>query len=68
MRRSVQTAAGILQKAGLISYTRGRMTILDAEGLLEGSCECLELMEREMDRIFDRPWREMARREDRKKG
>jgi hypothetical protein len=45
----------------------GRMTVLDAEGLLEGSCECLELMEREMDRIFDRPWRDLFRREDKKK-
>ena len=63
-RPTVSTTAGILQKAGLITYTRGRMTVLDAQGLLEGSCECLELMEREMDRIFDRPWREAARRED----
>jgi CRP-like cAMP-binding protein len=66
-RPTVSTTAGILQKAGLITYTRGRMTVLDPEGLLAGSCECLELMEREMDRIFDKPWRKMARREDKNK-
>jgi CRP-like cAMP-binding protein len=67
-RPTVSTAANILMKAGLITYTRGRMTVLDPEGLAEGACSCYELMEREMDRIFDVPWRELARREDRKKG
>ncbi len=43
------------------------MIVLDPEGLVEGACQCYELMEREMDRIFDVPWREKARREDRKK-
>lgn len=66
-RPTVSTTASILQKAGLITYTRGRMTVLDPEGLVAGACACYELMEREMDRIFDVPWRELARREDRKK-
>lgn len=66
-RPTVSTTASILQKAGLITYTRGRMTVLDPEGLVEGACACYELMEREMDRIFDVPWRELARKEDRKK-
>jgi DNA-binding transcriptional regulator YhcF (GntR family) len=66
-RPTVSTTANMLQKAGLITYTRGRMTVLDPEGLVEGACPCYELMEREMDRIFDVPWRELARREDRKK-
>jgi len=65
-RPTVSTTASILQKAGLITYTRGQMTILDPEGLVAGACECLELMERQMDRIFDAPWRELARREDQK--
>jgi CRP-like cAMP-binding protein len=67
-RPTVSTTANILQKAGLITYIRGRMTVLDPEGPVAGACECYELMEREMDRIFDAPWRELARREDRKKG
>lgn len=39
-RATVTVAAGILQKAGLIRYTRGKMTILDRERLEEASCEC----------------------------
>jgi CRP-like cAMP-binding protein len=66
-RPTISTAANMLQQAGFVTYTRGRMTVLDPEGLVEGACQCYELMEREMDRIFDAPWREMARREDRKK-
>ena len=39
-RATVTVAAGILQKAGLIRYTRGKMTILDRAKLEEASCEC----------------------------
>ena len=63
-RPTVSIAANMLQKAGLIAYTRGRMRVLDARGLAEGSCECYESMQREFDRIFDRPWRDLAREED----
>jgi hypothetical protein len=42
------------------------MKVLDAEGLVEGCCSCYKLMEREMDRIYEAPWRELARREDQK--
>ena len=59
-RPTVSTTAHMLQQAGLISYTRGQMKILDPEGLVDGSCECYEIMEREMDRVFDRPWRGLA--------
>jgi len=59
-RPTVSTTANILQKAGLITYTRGQMKILDPEGLVEGACGCYELMEREMDRIYDVPWRSLA--------
>jgi Mn-dependent DtxR family transcriptional regulator len=63
-RPSVSIAANILQKAGLISYSRGRMQILDPDGLAEGACECYELMEVQMNRIFGRPWRELAQELD----
>lgn len=63
-RPTVSTAANILQKAGLISYSRGRIKILDSEGLAEGACECYEIMEAQFDKIFDRPWRAFAREED----
>ena len=52
-RPTVSTAANMLQKAGLITYTRGQMKILDAEGLAAGACECLALMETQFARIFD---------------
>lgn len=39
-RPTVTLAAGALQKAGLIRYRRGRMEIVDREGLEKVSCEC----------------------------
>jgi CRP-like cAMP-binding protein len=39
-RTSVTDVAGIYQKAGLISYSRGKITILSAAGLLKEACEC----------------------------
>ena len=66
-RPTVSTTAFMLQQAGLIAYTRGQMKILDPEGLVAGACSCYELMEREMDRIYEVPWRELASREDAKR-
>jgi CRP-like cAMP-binding protein len=63
-RPTVSIAAGMLQKAGLVSYSRGRINILDPKGLRDGACECLELMEAQFDRIFERPWRELVERGD----
>jgi CRP-like cAMP-binding protein len=39
-RPSVTVVAGVLQKAGLIAYTRGRILVLDRERLEAVSCEC----------------------------
>lgn len=39
-RSSVTVAASILQRAGLIDYTRGQLSIVDRKGLEEASCEC----------------------------
>lgn len=39
-RPTVSVAAGVLQRAGLISYRHGRITILDRPGLEAASCEC----------------------------
>lgn len=41
-RPSVSVAAGMLQQAGLIRYTRGIMEILDRDALLAASCPCYE--------------------------
>ena len=54
-RPTVSTAANMLQQAGLISYSRGQMRIIDPEGLRAGSCECLGLIEKQFDGIFDYP-------------
>jgi len=59
-RPTVSTTANMLQKAGLITYSRGQMKILDPQGLEAGSCECLELMERQFDRIFNHTWRKSS--------
>jgi hypothetical protein len=39
-RSTVTLSAGLLQAAGLIRYHRGRVTILDRDGLEKVSCEC----------------------------
>jgi CRP-like cAMP-binding protein len=40
-RTSVTTVAGTLQEAGMIKYTRGKIEIIDVEGLRDGACEVL---------------------------
>ncbi|HEX8246547.1 MAG TPA: hypothetical protein VF599_00055 [Pyrinomonadaceae bacterium] len=40
------------------------MKILDAKGLADGACECLEIMEAQFDKVFDQPWRELVAQED----
>ncbi len=53
-RESVTVAAGRLQDAGLIHYCRGRISILDREGLEANVCECYRIVEDEFDRLFGR--------------
>lgn len=50
-RPSVTIAAGTLQRAGLIRYKRGHMTILDREGLESAACECYEKIRSEYSRL-----------------
>jgi hypothetical protein len=40
MRTSVSVFAHTLQQAGLLKYARGRVQIVDVEGLQESACEC----------------------------
>jgi CRP-like cAMP-binding protein len=54
-RAGVMMAAGLLQKAQLISYERGRMTIIDRPGLENVSCECYGMVRRASDRLFAHP-------------
>jgi hypothetical protein len=43
-RSSVTVAAGILQKAGLITCSRGQVAILDHAGLADAACECYQVV------------------------
>jgi len=54
-RASVTVAAGMLQRAGLITYRRGRVTILDAERLEQASCECYRVVREQHERLLGWP-------------
>jgi len=43
-RASVSVAAATLQKAGMIAYTRGNVTILDKRQLMDAACDCYEII------------------------
>ena len=51
-RTGVTVAAGALQRAGLIRYRRGNVTMLDRRGLIGRSCECYGVSKREFDRLL----------------
>jgi CRP-like cAMP-binding protein len=51
-RASVSVVAGKLQKAGLIRYSRGIMTIVDRAGLEGCACECYGVVRAEMERLL----------------
>ena len=51
-RPSVSIVANTLQKAGLISYRRGTVQLLDVPGLKDGSCECYTAVKAHYDRLL----------------
>jgi CRP-like cAMP-binding protein len=51
-REGVTEAAGSLQKAALIKYSRGRITVLDRAGLEQRTCECYAVVKKESDRLL----------------
>ncbi len=51
-REGVTEGALSLQKAGLIRYSRGHITVLDREGLEKRTCECYEVVRREYARLL----------------
>jgi Mn-dependent DtxR family transcriptional regulator len=51
-REGVTEAAGKLQEAGLIRYSRGHITILDRAKLEKRVCECYGVVKKEMDRLL----------------
>jgi CRP-like cAMP-binding protein len=54
-REGVTEAAGKLDKLGVISYARGRITILDRTKLEDLCCECYAVVKKESDRLLPRP-------------
>ena len=51
-REGVTEAAGKLQRAGLIQYGRGRITVLDRPGLEKRVCECYNVVSNEFRRLL----------------
>jgi CRP-like cAMP-binding protein len=51
-RTGVTAAAGSLQRAGIIRYKRGNVTIIDRRALIQRSCECYGVSKREFDRLL----------------
>ena len=51
-REGVTEAAGHLQAAGLIRYSRGKITVLDRPGLEQRVCECYAVVKKEFDRLL----------------
>jgi CRP-like cAMP-binding protein len=51
-RPSVTITAGILKKAGLIDYSRGKIVVLNRAGLEAGACDCYRVVKREFERLL----------------
>ena len=51
-RTSVTTAAATLRRAGLIRYSRGRITVTDLAGLEAASCECYQMVKQIADKFM----------------
>jgi CRP-like cAMP-binding protein len=51
-REGVTEAAGKLQAAGMIQYSRGKITVLDRPKLESRVCECYAVVKRETDRLL----------------
>lgn len=52
-RASVTAAAGMLQQAGLIRYSRGKITVLNRARLMDASCECYSIVREKSERLFE---------------
>ena len=52
-RSGVTVAAGILQQAGIIHHSRGKITILDQSGLEDTACECYRIVQNEFLRLLN---------------
>ncbi len=53
-RSKVSEATKVLEKAGLIRYDDGKITVLDRDGVEKRSCECYGVVKTESDRLLPR--------------
>lgn len=51
-RQAVSVAGATLQNAGLIKYTRGKITVVDRKGLEDASCSCYGRIRAELAQVF----------------
>lgn len=51
-REGITEAAGTLQRAGVIRYRRGHISVLERKGLELGACECYGVVRKELDRLL----------------
>jgi CRP-like cAMP-binding protein len=51
-RSTVTVAAGEMQRAGLIGYSRGKINILEREALIKRTCECYGIVSSSYERIL----------------
>jgi CRP-like cAMP-binding protein len=54
-RKSVTLAAQAMQAAGLISYRRGKILVIDRHGLEKASCECYAIVKERFDAFLKPP-------------
>ena len=50
-REGITEAAGNLQRAGVIRYRRGHISVLDRSGLETRVCECYAVVKKELNRL-----------------
>jgi Mn-dependent DtxR family transcriptional regulator len=51
-RSTVTVAAGELQRAGIIGYSRGKINILDRAQLVKVACECYAIVSSSYERVL----------------
>ena len=54
-RPGISVAAAVLQRAGVIGYTHGRMTVLDRAGLEAAACECYGTVREQFEHLLGVP-------------
>jgi CRP-like cAMP-binding protein len=52
-RATVTVCAGVLQKDGIIKYTRGKVRVLKRDKLQENACECYEVVREQLDAFMN---------------